>query len=69
MATILRGKNTGADKSAGGEMNNSYTIPKEIKWSVADFKDLYFTMCEFKKRFMERKSNWSLISETEKKKS
>ena len=33
----------------------SFVIPKGIKWSVVDFKDLYKTMCEFKKRFMARR--------------
>lgn len=33
----------------------SFVIPKGIKWSVVDYKDLYKTMCEFKKRFMARR--------------
>jgi len=34
--------------------SSSFTIPKDIKWTVEDFKDLYFTMCRFKQRFMKR---------------
>jgi len=34
--------------------NESFTIPKEMKWSVDDFKDLYFTMRDFKRRLIER---------------
>jgi hypothetical protein len=36
---------------------SSFTIPKEFKWSVDDFKDLYFTMRRFKKRFIKRRGN------------
>ena len=35
--------------------SDSFTIPKDIKWTVEDFKDLYFTMVDFKKRFFERR--------------
>ena len=41
-----------ARKIAG---ETSFTIPKEIKWLVEDYKDLYFTMVHFKKRFFERR--------------
>jgi hypothetical protein len=46
------GKHRGAVKN-----DRSFTIPKDLKWTVDDFKDLYKTMRAFKKRFMARSSH------------
>ncbi|OGP67119.1 MAG: hypothetical protein A2031_08230 [Deltaproteobacteria bacterium RBG_19FT_COMBO_43_11] len=41
----------------------SFTIPKNLQWSVEDWKDLYFTLCRFKKRFLARQTTIKLKKE------